>query len=83
MSTGGGLVFGGERAIQMTTNCYYLAVSQFQNREPWSVDFWYFSNEGARFFAAYLDHINPHTGVVSVKVCEVRSRRPPPVIVNR
>ena len=77
VSTGGGLVFGGERAIQIATNCYYLPMSKFNNREPWSVYFWNFSNERAHFFAAYLDHINPHTGVVSINVCEVRSRRSP------
>ena len=76
VNTGGGLVFGGERAIQITTNCFYLAVTKFKDREPWSVYFWYLSNEYARFFAAYLDHINPHTGVVTINVCEVRSRRP-------
>ncbi len=75
VTTGGGLVFGGERAIQIATNCYYLAVSKFQNREPWSIYFWHVSNEYARFFAAYLDHINPHTGIVTINVCEVRSRR--------
>jgi hypothetical protein len=72
VTAGGGLVFGGERAIQITTNCYYLAVAKFQNREQWSVYFWYFSNQSARFFAAYLDHINPHTGVVTINVCHVR-----------
>jgi hypothetical protein len=77
VNSGGGLVFGGERAIKITTNCYYLAVSKFQDREPWSVYFWNFSNERARFFAAYLDHINPHTGVVTINVCEVRSRSSP------
>ena len=72
MTAGGRLVFGGERAIQITANCYYLAVSKFQNREQWSVYFWSFSDQGARFFAAYLDHINPHTGVVTINVCYVR-----------
>jgi hypothetical protein len=72
VTTGGGLVFGGERAIQITTNCYYLALAKSQNREPWSVYFWYFSNKGARFFAACLDHINPHTGVVTINVCDAR-----------
>ena len=73
MGTSGCLVFGGEKAVKISTNCYYLPLTTFQNREPYSVYCQHFSEGYARFFALYLDHINCHTGIVSVKACVINS----------
>jgi hypothetical protein len=71
---GGGLIWGGERVTEISTNCYYLPLNPIQNvKEPYSIYSHHFGENFLRSFAVYLEHINPHSGVVTMKACEVRS----------
>jgi hypothetical protein len=71
---GGGLIWGGERVTEISTNCYYLPLNPIQNvKEPYSIYSHHFGETFLRSFAVYLEHINPHSGVVTMKACEVRS----------
>jgi hypothetical protein len=74
ISTGGGLVFGGERTTRVSTNCYYLPLNPIDpTKEPYSVYFHHFSDQYVHSFSLYLEHVNPHSSVVTVKVCSVGS----------
>jgi hypothetical protein len=71
---GGGLIWGGERVTEISTNCYYLPLNPIQNlKEPYSIYSHHFGDNFLSSFAVYLEHINPHSGVVTMKACEVRS----------
>jgi hypothetical protein len=74
VNTGGGLVFGGEKVTKISTNCYYLPLEPIENlKEPYSIYFHHFRDRFLSSPAIYLEHINPHSGVVTIKVCKVRS----------
>ncbi len=76
VNTGGGLIWGGESVTKISTNCYYLPLSEFDTKVPYSIYSCRFSNEplfsSFSSFSLYLEHINPHSGVVTMKVCQVQ-----------
>lgn len=77
VNTGGGLIWGGEKVTKVSTNCYYLPLDSIDNlKEPYSVYFWVFSDQHSPFFSfftVYLEHINPVSGVVTMKAWEVKT----------
>jgi hypothetical protein len=74
MISGGGVIWGGERVTEISTNCYYLPLNPMQSvKEPYSIYYHHFGENFLFSFAVYLEHINPHSGIVTMKACEVRS----------
>lgn len=74
VDTGGGLVWGGEGVTKINVNCYYLPLNPIAgDKEPYSVYFHHFTDQHFSAFAIYLEHINPHSGVVTMKACVARS----------
>jgi len=71
ISVGGGLVFGGERSIKISTNCYYVPVSSNTNKEPYSMYAQYFTRQSSHVFAAYLEHVNLRSGVATIMTCRM------------
>ena len=75
VNSGGGLIWGGKRVIRISTNCYFLPLNPIENlKEPYSVYFHYFADHFLASLALYLEHINPYSGIVTMKACEVSPR---------
>jgi len=68
ISTGGGLVYGGENCIKESTNKYSMPQREFSQEEPYSVYEFHVSNESFNFFRVYVDHINPYTREVKLNL---------------
>jgi hypothetical protein len=67
VDSGGGLIYGGRRCVEISTNCYYLPVTTFPNKEPYSIYFCHFSDDYATLLATHLEHINPISGIITLK----------------
>lgn len=71
MSTGGGLVYGGEETTREGVNEFLVPV-KFSEEEPRSVFFFHSADNYFRFFRVFVDHINASTGEVTLDACFVR-----------
>lgn len=73
IDSGGGLVYGGNRTTEIETNCYYLPITRFKQKEPYSLYFHHFSKTYVHFLSIYLEHINPHSAMVTIKACKMQT----------
>jgi hypothetical protein len=66
-------VIGGEMTKKISRHCYYLptVTAAFIDTSLSSLYFFHFSDKHARLFAVYVEHINPHSGVVTLKACRI------------
>jgi hypothetical protein len=72
ISTGGGLVYGGEETTREGVNEFLVPV-KFHEEEPRSVFFFHTADNYCRFFRVFVDHINASTGEVTLDACFVRA----------
>jgi hypothetical protein len=86
VNPGGGLIFGGEKTKKISINCYCLPTGPLEGcKEPYSLYCYSFTESYASWLIAYIEHINPHTGIVTIKTCEAwahKSSPDPPVDSN-
>jgi hypothetical protein len=75
--SGGGLAFGGTRVTKISTNCFYLPINPIETlKEPYSIYYHHVSDHYVDSFSAYLEHINPHSGVVTIMACQFNALKP-------
>jgi hypothetical protein len=75
VSTGGGIVFGGEETIQHDINEYLVPVKTFEAEEPRSVFYFYTTEIQSAFFRVFLEHLNQHTKQAEVNIVYLHSRK--------
>jgi hypothetical protein len=78
VSTGGGLVYGGEETTREGVNEFLVPVKQFREEEPRCVLFFHTADNYYRFFRVFVDHINATSSEVTLDACFVRLFNEPP-----
>ena len=66
VSNGGGLFFCGNDCEKTGTNTFIVPTKEFSDQEPVSVYFFWTHAESHRFVRLFVEHINRHTGVVTL-----------------
>jgi hypothetical protein len=65
VDVGGGLVYGGPGTKRTATNGYFVPLTRGTNPEHCSLYYMHYTPEHVHGFSIRIDHINPHTAVVS------------------
>lgn len=69
IGTGGGLVYGGGRTKQVSTNCYFVPFARItQDEEEYSIISFHYSERHLSLFVLYLNHINIHSNTATLTV---------------
>jgi hypothetical protein len=73
-TTAGGLVYGGEKTTKTDVNCYYVPFNTVQQtNEAYSIYLYYYADNYLMFVTLHVEHINPHTGIVTIRGCEAQA----------
>jgi hypothetical protein len=75
VSTGGGIVYGGEKTIKLSVNTYLVPVFRHTGIQGESFMYCYIVDEtmGFSFLSTHIKHINFHGRAVTITVCVARA----------
>ena len=81
----GGLIYGGDKTTNISTNCYRLPVTSYFPQEPYSIYFFSHSFSSSsfafvEFFSAHVEHINPNNKTITLSASYVQSYHPNKIV---